>query len=85
MTFRPVGAEMLHADGRTDRHDEGNFTFNKKPLIVIYLRNKNQQYASFLRQSFNLIIASSTCFEHPNVHPQEDACMQFYGISFMYP
>jgi len=26
---------------------------------------------------------SSTCFEHPRVHPQED--MQFYGISFIYP
>jgi hypothetical protein len=28
---------------------------------------------------------SSTCFEHPSVHPQEDFYMQFYGISFMYP
>jgi len=26
---------------------------------------------------------SSTCFEHPSVHPQEDLYMQFYGISFM--
>jgi len=26
---------------------------------------------------------SSTCFEHPSVHPQEDVHMQFDGISFM--
>ena len=24
---------------------------------------------------------SSTCFEHPNVRPQKDLNMQFYGIS----
>jgi len=28
---------------------------------------------------------SSTCFEHPSVHPQEDLYMQFYGISFIHP
>jgi len=28
---------------------------------------------------------SSTCFEHPSVHPQEDLYIQFYGISFMHP
>jgi len=28
---------------------------------------------------------SSTCFEHPSVHPQEDLYMQFYGISVMHP
>ena len=28
---------------------------------------------------------SSTCFEHPNVHPQEDVYMQFYGTSLMNP
>jgi len=27
---------------------------------------------------------SSTCFENPSVHPQEDLYMQFYGISFMH-
>jgi len=26
---------------------------------------------------------SSTCFEHPGVHPQEDLYMQFYGIYLM--
>jgi len=24
MKIRPVGAEVFHADARTDRHDEGN-------------------------------------------------------------
>jgi len=24
MTVRPVGAQLFHADGRTDRHDEAN-------------------------------------------------------------
>jgi len=28
---------------------------------------------------------SSTCFERPSVHPQEDLYIQFYGISFMRP
>ena len=30
-------------------------------------------------------MASSTCFENPSVHPQEDLYVQFYGISFMHP
>jgi hypothetical protein len=34
-------------------------------------------------QCVNLIIVSSTCSEHPSVHPQEDMHMQLYGISFM--
>jgi hypothetical protein len=28
---------------------------------------------------------SSTCFEQPSVHPQEDFYMQFYGITFKHP
>jgi hypothetical protein len=28
---------------------------------------------------------SSTFFEHPSVHPQEDLYMQFYVISSMHP
>ena len=27
---------------------------------------------------------SSTCFEYPRVHPQEDVYRQFYGIPFMH-
>ena len=32
----------------------------------------------------DLTVLSSTCFEHPSVHPQEDVYMQFYAISFMH-
>jgi len=32
-----------------------------------------------------LITESSTCFENPSVHPQEDLQVKFYGISFMHP
>jgi len=28
---------------------------------------------------------SSTCFEHPSVHPQKDLHMQIYGISVIHP
>jgi len=28
---------------------------------------------------------SSTCFEQPRIHPQEDLYVQFYDISFMQP
>jgi len=28
---------------------------------------------------------SSTCFEHPSVHPQKDFYMQVYDISLMHP
>jgi hypothetical protein len=59
------------------------FTFFE-PCIVLYICNKNQQNIQFLHQSFNVIIVSSTCFEHPSVHPQEDLYMQFYGISLMH-
>jgi len=47
--------------------------------------NKNQQNAHFLHYCFNLIIVSSTCFEHRSFHPQENLYMQFYGISVMHP
>ena len=46
--------------------------------------NKNQQNAHFLHYCFNLIIVSSTCFEHRSFHPQENLYMQFYGISVMH-
>ena len=29
MTIRPVGAELFHADGRTDGHDEANCRFSQ--------------------------------------------------------
>jgi len=33
-------------------------------------------------QPYMVIIVSSTCFEHPSFHPQEDLYVQFYVISF---
>jgi len=59
---------------RTTRQNWVLFTFFG-PCIVIYLCNKMKKYAHFLH-SFNLIIVSSTCFEHPSVHPQEDLYME---------
>jgi len=29
MKIRPVGAEVFHADGETDRHDEANSRFSQ--------------------------------------------------------
>ena len=29
MKIRPVGAELIHTDGRTDRHDEADSRFSK--------------------------------------------------------
>ena len=29
MKLRPVGAELFHADGQTDGHDEGNSRFSQ--------------------------------------------------------
>ena len=40
---------------------------------------------SLLPDCFNLIVVSSTCFEHVIAHHQEDSYMGFYGISFMHP
>jgi hypothetical protein len=56
-----------------------------EPCIAINLCNNNQQNTHSLQSCFNLIIVSSTCFEHPSVHPQEDLYMQLYGISVMRP
>ena len=39
--------------------------------------NKNNCYMVHGHKS-TLIIVSSTCFEHPSVHPQEDLYMKFY-------
>jgi hypothetical protein len=47
--------------------------------------NKSQQNAHSLHYSFNLIIVSSACFDHPIVYLQEDLYMQFFYISLMLP
>ena len=55
---------------------------SKKHICVYVIRTNKMQIVTLM---FNLIILSSTCFKHPSIHPQEDLCMQFYGISFMHP
>jgi hypothetical protein len=52
-------------------------------LIFVSLCNKNQQNPHILHWCLNLIIVSSTCFEHPSVHPQEDLYMQFNVVYLM--
>jgi len=37
---------------------------------------------NFYIKGFNLIIVSSTCFEHPIFRPQQDLYMLFYVVSF---
>ena len=56
-----------------------------EPCIVICLRNKSQQDVRFIHYGFNLKIVSSTCFEHPSAHLQEDFYKHFYVIVFMHP
>jgi len=52
----------------------------KMPKFTYVIRT-NKIHTSYIV----LILVSSTCFEHPSVHPQEDLYVQFYGISFMLP
>jgi hypothetical protein len=40
---------------------------------------------TFYINVFHLIVVSSTRFEHPDVHPQDDLYMHFYGITFIRP
>ena len=40
---------------------------------------------TFYINVLNLIVESSTYFEHPNLHLDEDLYMQLYGIFFLYP
>ena len=58
--------------------------FLNHALWHTYVIRTNKMH-TFLHLCFNLIIVSSTCFEHWSVHPQEDLYMRFYGISFMLP
>ena len=53
-------------------------------IYIPYVMRTNKMH-NFVHYCFNLIIVSSTCFEHPSVHPQEDLNMQFYGIACMHP
>ena len=48
----------------------------------MYVIRTNKMHIFFVHV-LNLITMSSTCFEHPSVHPRENVYMQFYDISFM--
>ena len=58
----------------------GSFSFLNRALWCAYVIRTNKR--TLLQQLFNFIMLSSTCFEQPSVHPQEDLCMQLYGIWF---
>jgi len=52
MTIRPVGAELFHADGRTDGHDVAFRNFAKAPKNVnLYIVSSKPH---FYRQSIRL-------------------------------
>jgi len=71
--WRPCSRTQCHSEEGLQKAKHGpklcvliNFTFFE-PYFVIYVCNKNQQNAQFYQ--FNSAILSSTCFEHPSVHP----------------
>ena len=51
--------------------------------VLLNLCTKTQQNAHSSHYCFNVIIVSSTCFEHPSVHPQAELYIQFCGIFLM--
>ena len=72
MKIPPVGAELLHADRQTDKHDEANsqisqFLANKSKNILLY---KSQQDAHVT--GFILSDNFSTCFGRHH-HPSSGA------------
>jgi hypothetical protein len=52
MKIRPVGAELLHTDGRTDGHDEASSGFSQ------ILRKRLKMY-SVLNQDYSTLIHNS--------------------------
>jgi len=45
MKPRPVGAEVFHADRRTDRHDEDNIRFSqffKSPKAILKITTRSE-------------------------------------------
>jgi hypothetical protein len=59
MKIRPVGAELFHADGRTDRHDEANSCF------FAILRTRLKTSLLVLRREI-IALYSEICPKHTN-------------------
>ena len=55
---------------------------SNKPREYTYVKRTNKMDTFYVN---SLIIVSSTCFEQPSVHPQEELYMQLYGFYFMHP
>jgi hypothetical protein len=49
MRIRPVGTKFVHADGRTDRHDEANSSFPQ-----FFERAKKSGYKGFRLSMWNV-------------------------------
>ena len=70
--FRPVGAELVHADRRrdrqTDRHDEFFFVLLTVHLSINLVNDQLEaQFFYFIIR----LLQFSTCFEQRRVHHQE--------------
>ena len=76
------GKSRPHRDSIPDRPARSQLLYRLSYRAHTYETRTNKMYTFYIH---DLIILSSTCFEHPSVYPQEDLYMQFYGISFMHP
>ena len=58
MKIRPVGAELSHAERRTDRHDEANSRlsqFCEKRLNMRYYQNEMTSLTSQIQRSITIL------------------------------
>ena len=58
MKIRPVGAELSHAEGRKDRHDEANSRlsqFCEKRLNMRYYQNEMTSLTSQIQRSITIL------------------------------
>ena len=60
----------------------GIYVFWNRALCYTYVTRTNKLH-TFYSKCCNLMIVSSTCFEHPSVHNQEHLYMEFYGFSLV--
>jgi hypothetical protein len=73
VSTRPVGLTFKGSRIQEDCLTVTDF----EPRNAICVFHKNQQNTHFLHYLLNLIVVTSTCFDHPSVHPQEQFYMQF--------